>query len=685
MFTSKGLFKDILCPNGAACRMPNCIFGHEFLGHHSSTSAAEDSRPPQPVQQSVPKSVPSTSLPGPEQKRRKLDDGTKVTGHARTEVEQKAFVGALAPGKPGSTGKDGPAKRQPQNEIASPAAHLQSAQRLVSPPSRPAASGLKSALVAPKASPAAKPKPANPVNSSATKPKELEMKSLNPRPIPKASEKWGIRTALLEKLHQMMVPLNKQAGESSDAELKALHLDDNALIEAALDEEENLAKTQGKVYKNVIGLRIMAYKRMKIEAWKQHRLSLTKGDGPKKDGPKPIDTGLNPEQETMFLQRLVANQVGLDKHGYVIAVPTDAEIEQARAGVEASAGYEECDRCRTRFQVFPDRRVEDGALTTGNGCTFHWGRPFRPQYKRTEAVTGRAEMRYNCCQEPTGTPGCSTSQTHVFKISEAKRLALVLPFIETPPNPNAIKGKAVCFDCEMGYTVYGLELIRLTACSWPDGEPLIDVLVRPLGTILDLNTRWSGVTSEQFFNAQPYDPNDPSSANPRAAEGEKQPALRIVSSPAEARSLLLSYLAPETPLLGHALENDLNSVRLVHPTIVDTVLLYPIRAGLPLRASLKGLTKGFLGKEIQTAGAAGHDSLEDARAAGDLVRVKVEKEWWQLKTQGWTVRDDGFFPPNAAQPTTLGPLGAGKKKKERKKRGPGQLDGSSEETGMESD
>ncbi|EKG20532.1 Exonuclease [Macrophomina phaseolina MS6] len=502
-------------------------------------------------------------------------------------------------------------------------------------------------------------------NKAATptaKPPAIQKESLNPRPVSNEPEKWAIRAVLLEKLYEMMVPLNKQAGESSDPELKALHLDENALIRAALDEELALAQSQGKVYKNMVKLRIMAYKKMKIEEWKQHRLTLTKGLGNgAEEGHAPINTGLTPEQETMFLQRLIANQTGLDKHGYVTAVPTEAEIEQARLGVEMSAGYEVCDRCGTRFQVFPERRVEDGALTTGNGCTYHWGKPFRPQYKRTEAITGRAEMRYGCCQEPKDAKGCSTLETHVFKISEAKRLALVLPFVATPPNPNAIKGKAVCFDCEMGYTVYGLELIRLTATSWPDGEPLIDVLVRPLGTVLDLNTRFSGVTPEQFFNAPPYDSNDPRSANPRAVDGDKPPALRITSSPAEARSLLLSYLAPETPLLGHALENDLNAVRLVHPTIVDTVLLFPVRTGLPARPSLKGLVKALLGKEIQTAGAAGHDSLEDARATGELVRVKVDREWRRLKNSGWTVKDDGFYPPvpNESQgsgPATLEPI-----------------------------
>lgn len=44
-------------------------------------------------------------------------------------------------------------------------------------------------------------------------------------------------------------------------------------------------------------------------------------------------------------------------------------------------------------------------------------------------------------------------------------------------------------------------------------------------------------------------------------------------------------------------------------------------------------------------GAAGHDSLEDARATGELVRWKVKAEWRRLKGEGWEVGVGGFVPP----------------------------------------
>jgi hypothetical protein len=283
--------------------------------------------------------------------------------------------------------------------------------------------------------------------------------------------------------------------------------------------------------------------------------------------------------------------------------------------------------------VFPERREEDGALATGGECTHHWGKRIFPK-KAKNAVP--EPTRLSCCNEVVGSPGCVTHETHVFKIADPKRLSLVMPFVETPENESAPQHTAVCFDCEMGYTTCGLELMRLTVISWPLHKPLIDVLVRPLGHILDVNTRFSGITAEQFLNAKPYDPD-----NPKPIRKD----LRIVESPYEARKLFLAQVSRNTPVLGHALENDLNTIRLIHPTIIDTVLLYPTRQGLPYRHGLRMLAKLHLGEEIQQGGAAGHDSYEDARTTGELVRYKIKEKWKIMKHDGWQIRDNGVFPP----------------------------------------
>ena len=451
---------------------------------------------------------------------------------------------------------------------------------------------------------------------------EAKVEALNPRNLAKPPAQYAMRVQLIKLIHQQVVRLNDEVKKSSDPFKDALELSEQELITLALNEEERAARGTASVYSNVVKLRITALKKMKREDWEAERkkqialeypeLSKTTSTPP---SPVVIETGLTPKEEIAFLQRLITPQEGLAAHGYVTSVPTLEEIEQARLGVETAKGWEHCDRCTGRFQSFPGRR-EDGVLTTGGKCTYHPGKARRPAKGKTDQFT--------CCQSELGSPGCTTAPTHVFKVSSAKRLAHILPFAQTPEN-DAIKHSAVCFDCEMGYTTYGMELIRLTATSWPTGDVLLDVLVRPLGEILDLNSRFSGVFTEQFTSAPAY------------TTDSKPSKLSIVNSPAEARSLLFSFISPSTPLIGHALENDLNAVRIVHPTIIDTVMLYPHVKGLPIRHGLKFLVKLHLKKDIQMAGAQGHDSAEDAKAAGKLVRWSVKSKWGKMKTEGWTV------------------------------------------------
>ncbi|KAH7148473.1 ribonuclease H-like domain-containing protein [Dactylonectria macrodidyma] len=371
--------------------------------------------------------------------------------------------------------------------------------------------------------------------------------------------------------------------------------------------------------------------------------------------PKKIETGLTPAQELRLTKRILTPIDDLAEFGYVPIVPSDESIEKARQGVETSKGWEKCDRCQQRFQVFPGRREEDGALTTGGSCTFHWGKTFIAP--KSLGDRSHQPKRYQCCGQDVGdSVGCFTGDHHVYKTSDPKRLASILNFASTPENPLAPTDRAVCFDCEMGYTVHGLELIRLTATSWPTGETLLDVLVRPLGEILDLNSRYSGVWPEDLAQAQPWTADD--SSKPTKSEDEyssgngelnpKKKVLKIVSSPEVARDLLFSLISPTTPLIGHGLENDLNAVRIVHPTLIDTVLLYKHNRGLPFRYGLKMLMDVHLNRKIQQETGPkmlGHDSAEDARAAGDLVRLKIKNMWMDLQRMGWRLVNGELLAP----------------------------------------
>jgi len=470
-------------------------------------------------------------------------------------------------------------------------------------------------------------------------PKKAE--GLVPRKVRRDPVPFGRRMVLLKNVHKSMASLNDEA--SNNPAFKKLHLAENELVQLALDQEEKTATNSAGVYENLMKQRIVALRKMKLDAWIAERraaLPPPNAEGNGKPHPDPVHTGLSWNEEKVVLRRLVASTPVLKAHDYVTTVFTDEELRTTLQGIEHSSNWEECDRCGTRFQVFPDRREEDGALTSGGKCKYHWGRKGFTKKTKTEAGP---QQRWTCCNDVIGTEGCVTNDTHVFKVMDKRRLWTIMPYIETPENAKADPTLAVCFDCEMGYTTLGLELMRLTAISWPEHKPLIDVLVRPLGTLLDLNTRFSGITPDNFFNAASYESTEVKDDSTK---------LRIVESPFKARELLLSLISPETPLIGHALDNDLNSIRLIHPNIVDTAIAFPHPRGLPYRNGLRNLTKHYLEWDIQQGGAAGHDSHEDARATGELVRFKVGKEWQKMSLAGWTIRDGALIAPVSSGPKT---------------------------------
>jgi len=93
----------------------------------------------------------------------------------------------------------------------------------------------------------------------------------------------------------------------------------------------------------------------------------------------------------------------------------------------------------------------------------------------------------------------------------------------------------------------------------------------------------------------------------------------------DVQNRLLKLLNNDTILVGQSLNADLRVIRLAHPHIVDTSVIYNHPSGPPLKASLKWLSTKYLKREIQKGGSNGHDSIEDAKACLDLLKLKLEK------------------------------------------------------------
>ncbi|SPO04250.1 related to ribonuclease H [Cephalotrichum gorgonifer] len=155
-------------------------------------------------------------------------------------------------------------------------------------------------------------------------------------------------------------------------------------------------------------------------------------------------------------------------------------------------------------------------------------------------------------------------------------------------------------DCEMVMTgPKEFSLARISIVDWA-GDVVLDQLVKPDKPVTDYVTQYSGITKAML-----------------------EPVTTTLQ---DVQSSLLDLIGPRTILIGHSLDSDLKALKLVHPFIVDTSIIYPHPRGPPLKSSLKYLTQKYLNRQIQQGhGATGHSSVEDAKACLDLARQKCEK------------------------------------------------------------
>lgn len=79
----------------------------------------------------------------------------------------------------------------------------------------------------------------------------------------------------------------------------------------------------------------------------------------------------------------------------------------------------------------------------------------------------------------------------------------------------------------------------------------------------DFNTRFSGITPESYASA--------------------------VSPLASIRESLDVFINSNTIIIGHALENDLKTLRMIHHRCVDTAVMFPHKLGAPYRRALRDL------------------------------------------------------------------------------------------------
>lgn len=210
----------------------------------------------------------------------------------------------------------------------------------------------------------------------------------------------------------------------------------------------------------------------------------------------------------------------------------------------------------------------------------------------------------------------------------------------------------------------GSELIRITLVDYFSSTVLLDSLVIPDVPMLHYNTKYSGVRWEDM--------------------AEARRTRNCIFGRDAARAAVWRFVGPETIVVAHSGNNDLRALRWIHHNVLDTNLVETVLLAPPkppkkdkkagdkerlneerddlVRAdeeelsgttekspstaadgsqqpkkfgkgdgpnSLRTLTRVKLGREIQTKGQIGHDSLEDAIAARDLA------DWHVLHSMGY--------------------------------------------------
>jgi RNA exonuclease 1 len=279
------------------------------------------------------------------------------------------------------------------------------------------------------------------------------------------------------------------------------------------------------------------------------------------------------------LSPLAHKKEELSRWGYITDLPALKPFDQNALVA--------CSRCTTVFS--PKTRTQ-------YPCISHWGKQVGLSNDGSSSNSADGKV-WSCCQAPLRSRGCTTHPCHVRKVSQPGELASIRPFIQLDPFIQGQHMSIVSLDCEMSYTLNGMELVRLTVLDNRD-HLVFDVLVRPESEITDFNSRFSGITREMF---------------------DTQPNVSFD----EAIEMLKYYVSRTTIVIGHGLENDLNVLRLIHHHVIDTAILYPHPRGRPYRNGLKDLVKRETGLDVQTAGERGHSSFEDAAAASLLVRKKA--------------------------------------------------------------
>uniref|UniRef100_A0A096M548 RNA exonuclease 1 homolog n=1 Tax=Poecilia formosa TaxID=48698 RepID=A0A096M548_POEFO len=362
--------------------------------------------------------------------------------------------------------------------------------------------------------------------------------------------------------------------------------DVNEAFEKALTEEKSVYNRSVNKLK-YLSIAVNALKRLKNQSATAKKEKQTQSQRPK--GNIPFNQRKMKENGDLVLYEILKGYTLTDEqmieNNYPVQHPEKpgSAVLFSDKKVSTDSLKRICCRCGATYSV-----GKTGKHLRTEECNYHYGKGV------TNRVPGGVETRYSCCQGVMGAPGCQMFKLHVHDYLSLDGFVSTAP---RRPSDSSCPG-VYSLDCEMCYTVQGLELSRVTVIS-SSLQVVYDTFVKPDNEVIDYNTRFSGISEEDVKGNH--------------------------TSLKEVQDTLLSFISADTILVGHGLETDLCLLKLLHGTVVDTSVVFPHRLGPPNKLSLNSLTAEYLRRIIQES-VCGHDTGEDAAACMELMLWKMKED-----------------------------------------------------------
>lgn len=267
-------------------------------------------------------------------------------------------------------------------------------------------------------------------------------------------------------------------------------------------------------------------------------------------------------------KNLLPNFVNISKNNFPINIQALEKDGFVIPGTLTTLGYQKPKRIKKKFKNIEEMILKPKELLN-NGYPIHVGKMKIPKK-----------------------PKCSIYNLSILSDKELEA------YSELPEEKNPNTRDIISIDCEMVYTKKGGEAARLSVTD-KSGNVVMDQLFKPTEEVIDYKTQFSGLTEEKLSN--------------------------VTATPDEAVKYLSQVASKSTIIVGHSLENDFRALKLIHLKCVDTSVIYPNDANPNKKPSLISIYKKYINKPFRNSNDNGHDSIEDASAAMELVKLATRE------------------------------------------------------------